>query len=109
LEIAANKTPAEERRMGGGIMSRIKGAPIKWKNLASRLTGLSGFGFGASWKAPEPDRDVVRSVINVLEDKRSLYVDYDLEIRDQVNQSLVEIRKVLTDGINRLSDSSLAA
>ena len=90
-------------------MSKMKHARIEAKTLGSRLSGLSIMGFGASWKAPEPERDVVRSVINVLEDKRALYVDYDLEIREQVNQSLVEIRKILTDGINRVSDSSPAA
>jgi hypothetical protein len=90
-------------------MSRIERTRIKWKTLSSRLGGLSVFGVGASWKAPEPERDVVRSVINVLEDKRALYANDDSEVRDHVNQSLLEIRKVLTDGINRVSDSSPAA
>jgi hypothetical protein len=79
-------------------MSKIKRARIESKTLGSRLSGLSILGFGASWKAPEPERDVVRSVINILEDKRALYVDYEFEIEDQVNQSLIEIRRILTDG-----------
>jgi hypothetical protein len=90
-------------------MSRIKRARIKSKTLGSRVTGLSAFGFGASWKAPEPERDVVQHIINVLEDKRALYVNRDREVRDHVNQSLCEIRNVLTDGINRVSSSSPAA
>ena len=90
-------------------MSKIKRARIESKTLGSRLSGLSIFGFGASWKAPEPERDVVRSVINILEDKRALYVDYNLEVEDQVNQSLIEIRRTLTDGINRVSEKSPAA
>jgi hypothetical protein len=70
---------------------------------------VSVFGFGASWKAPEPERDVVRSILNELEDRRVLYVDFEHEIQEHVIQSLIEIRKVLTDGINRVSDSSPAA
>jgi hypothetical protein len=90
-------------------MSKIKRARIESKTLGSRLSGVSVLGFGASWKAPEPERDVVRSVIKVLEDKRALYVDYASEVQIEVNQSLLEIRKVLTDGITRVSDSSPAA
>jgi uncharacterized protein DUF6650 len=90
-------------------MSKIKRARIAWKTLVSRLSGLSAFGFSVSWKASEPERHVVRSVIKVLEDKRVLYVDYESEVRLEVNQSLLEIRRVLTDGISRVSDSSPAA
>ena len=55
-------------------MSKIKRARIESQSLGSRLSGISIFGFGASWKAPEPERNVVRSVVSVLEDKRALYV-----------------------------------
>jgi hypothetical protein len=90
-------------------MGKVKQARILSKTLASRLSGVSALGFGASWNAPEPERDVVRSILNELEDRRVLYVDFEHEIQDHVTQSLVEIRKVLTDGINRVSDSSPAA
>src|SRR5262249_39607100 len=107
--LSAASARLEIKSLFGGVMSRIKQARIKSQTLGSRLSGVSLFGFGASWKAPEPERDVVRSVINVLEDRRALYVDFELEIEDQVNDSLVQIRKVLTDGITRVSDSSPAA
>jgi hypothetical protein len=89
-------------------MSKVKRARIAWKTLVSRLGGFSFFGFGASWKAPEPERDVVRSILNELEDRRVLYVNFEHENQGHVIQSLIEIRKVLTDGINRVSDSSPA-
>jgi hypothetical protein len=41
--------------------------------------------------------------------KRVLYVNDEREIRDYVNQSLLDIRKVLTDAISKVNDSSPAA
>jgi hypothetical protein len=90
-------------------MSKIQPTRIESQSLASRLSGLSILGFGASWKAPESEREVVRSVLTALEDKRVLYEDYDFEIRTHVHQSLINIRAVLTDGIARTSDKSPAA
>lgn len=72
------------------------------------MGGVSIFGFGASWKAPELERDVVRGVITFLEDKRALYVPHDVEILDYVDQSLLQIREELTKNISKLKDKSPA-
>jgi hypothetical protein len=90
-------------------MSKIQRTRIESQSLGSRLSGISILGFGASWKPPEPERDVVRSILTVLEDKRVLYEDYNFENQGDVNQSLNNIRAVLTDGIDRVSDKSPAA
>src|SRR5262245_39295575 len=73
----------------GANMSKIQRTRIESQALASRLSGISILGFGASWKAPEPEREVVRSILSALEDKRVLYEDYDHEIRTHVHQSLI--------------------
>jgi hypothetical protein len=52
---------------------RAKRVKVRSQSLASRLAGVSALGFGISWKAPEPERVVVRDVITVLEDRRALY------------------------------------
>src|SRR5262245_19773499 len=82
---------------------------IRSKTLGSRLTGLSIstpiFGAGVSWTAPKPERDIVRNVVNYLEDKRVLYINDEREIRDYVNRSLLEIRKVLMDAISELNQA----
>jgi hypothetical protein len=90
-------------------LTKIQRTRIESQSLGSRLSGLSILGFGASWKPPEPERDVVRSILTALEDKRVLNEDYDFEIKDHVRQSLINIRAVLTDGIARISDKSPAA
>jgi hypothetical protein len=74
-------------------MSKIKRARIAWKTLVSRLSGLSAFGFSVSWKASEPERHVVRSVIKVLEDKRVLYVDYESEVRLPFSKFSLDYRR----------------
>jgi uncharacterized protein DUF6650 len=87
---------------------RIKRAKVQSQSLASRLAGVSILGFGASWKAPEPERVVVRDVITVLEDKRALYSQAVWEEPSHVIQSLLKIRDALTVGLQRVGDSSPA-
>lgn len=85
---------------------RGKRATVQSKSLASRLAGVSILGFGASWKAPEPERVVVRDVITALEDKRALYGQAVWEEPSHVVQSLFEIRDELTGGLQRVGDNS---
>lgn len=75
---------------------------IAFQKLASRLTGISAFGFGANWEAPENDTAVVRNLIHFLEDRRVLYVDYCLEIPSEVDHSLLKVREELTAALQRL-------
>lgn len=86
----------------------MKRAKVQSQSLASRLAGLSILGFGASWKAPEPERVVVRDVITALEDKRALYSQAVWEEPGHVVQSLFNIRDELTTGLKRVGDNSPA-
>jgi len=87
---------------------RAKRAKVQSQSLASRLAGVSILGFGASWKAPEPERVVVRDVITALEDKRALYSQAVWEEPSHVVQSLFKIRDELTSGLKRVGDNSPA-
>jgi hypothetical protein len=82
---------------------------IHFKELASRLTGVSVPVFGVSWNPPEPERKVVRDVLVFLEDRRALYNDFAHEIEEEVAQSVLQIRSELTNAIRRLSEDAEAA
>jgi hypothetical protein len=87
---------------------RAKRAKVQSQSLASRLAGVSMLGFGVSWKAPEPERVVVRDIITALEDKRALYSQAVWEEPSHVVQSLFKIRDELTNGLKRVGDNSPA-
>lgn len=87
---------------------KAKRVKVQSQSLLSRLGGFSAFGFGVSFKAPEPERVVVRDVITALEDKRALYVDAVLEQPDHVVQSILQIRQELTNSLKRVGDNSPA-
>lgn len=87
---------------------KVKRAKVQSQSLLSRLGGFSAFGFGVSFKAPEPERMVVRDVITALEDKRALYVSAVCEQPDHVLQSIMQMRQELTAGLKRVGDKSPA-
>lgn len=69
---------------------------------------VPGCGWRCSWRPAVDEEAIVRAVIVALEDKRALYEDYDREIRIEVNQSLMNIRALLTDAIGKLGENSPA-
>jgi hypothetical protein len=79
---------------------------MKFKEIASRLTGISCPVFGMSWTPPEPDISVARRLITYLEDRRVLYQPCEVEIPEHCVHSIIEIRKYLTQ---ELSKSDLSA
>lgn len=81
---------------------------IRFKDLASRITGVSIPIFGVSWNPPESEREVVRETFIYLEDRRALFNDYAWEIPDHVAQSILEIRSELTSALKRLPAKSEA-
>ena len=87
---------------------RTKRVKVQSQSLANRIAGVSALGFGISWKAPEPERVVVRDVITALEDKRALYSEAVWEEPHYVVQSLLKIREELTNGLKRVGDNSPA-
>jgi hypothetical protein len=79
---------------------------MKWREIASRITGFSGPGFGISWTPPAAEVTVARRVIQFLEDRRVLYNPYHLEVPEQCVHSVVEIRKFITTELGNLDPSS---
>ncbi len=78
-----------------------------FKKIAKSLTGISTPVFGVSWTPPESDREVVRKLVVFFEDRRALYNPYDLETPHWVVESVLEIRKQLTEtiaSVDRTSD-----
>jgi len=65
--------------------------------LGLRLTGISCPIFGVSWEPAETDRKIVRDLFGYLEDRRVLYNPYRLEVESQVIQSVLDMRRHLTD------------
>lgn len=81
---------------------------IAFKEIASRITGISIPVFGVSWNPPEPERQVVRETLIFLEDRRALYNDFACELDHEVSQSVLEIRSELTAALKRLPENSQA-
>src|SRR5436190_1961978 len=82
---------------------------LKYQELAAHLNGVQAFNLGAQWVAPEPERKIVRDVLTFFEDRRALYNPCAWEMADQVMQSVLRIREVLTDALQRLGEDSNAA
>ena len=81
---------------------------IAFKEIASRITGISIPVFGLSWNPPESEREIVRETFIFLEDRRALYNDYAHELDHEVSESVLAIRAELTAGLKRLSEGSEA-
>jgi hypothetical protein len=82
---------------------------VTFKEIASRITGISIPVFGVSWNPPESDREIVRETLIFLEDRRALYNDFAHELDHEVSQSVLAIRSELTAGLKRLPEASEAA
>ena len=81
---------------------------IAFKEVVSRITGVSIPVFGVSWNPPESDRKIVRETFVFLEDRRALYNDFAHELDHEVSQSVLAIRSELTAALKRLSERSQA-
>ena len=76
---------------------------MTFKQVLSRLTGVSCSVFGAQWNPPEAEISIAKRVITFLEDRRVLYNDYDWECPDHCVRSIIEIRHFLTDELGKLT------
>ncbi len=79
---------------------------MRFKDIASRLTGISSPIFGVSWKPPETERSVAKRIIAFLEDRRVLYSPSEMEVPDHCVQSVLEIRRFLTTEIANLDEKA---
>ena len=82
---------------------------MKFKEIANRLTGISCPIFGVSWNPVEVEVTKARRIISFLEDRRVLYDPSQVEIPRYCVESVLEIRRFLTDEIGGLTfDNELA-
>jgi hypothetical protein len=88
-------------------MVQKKRAVLKGKQLAKRLTGISTPIGGLTWEPPVDERDMARKLLVFLEDRRVLYIPYDMEIGMYVVDSIQEIRDRLTQDLEQISKSSV--
>jgi hypothetical protein len=79
---------------------------VKFKDIASRLTGFSSPIFGMSWKPPETERSIAKRIITFLEDQRVLYSPSEMEVPHHCVQSVLDIRRFLTIEIAQLDEKA---
>ncbi|MDD3579876.1 MAG: hypothetical protein PHW74_02510 [Desulfobacca sp.] len=87
---------------------------MKFKEIISRLTGISCPVFGVSWNPPEADCAIARRIITFLEDRRVLYAPYTMEVHTHCVDSVLKIRDFLTEELTKIGskkelDESLRA
>ena len=79
------------------------------KKILSRITGFSTPILGVSWVPSEFERTIIRNLIVFLEDRRTLYNPYIMEIQEHCFASIFEIRQYLTDVLHEIDEESPAA
>jgi len=77
---------------------------VGYKAIAKRITGISLGPFGVSWTPSENKREIIRKLIVFLEDRRVLFVPYHMEFGPWVVESVLEIRKELTQTLKQFPD-----
>ena len=76
--------------------------------IIHRITGISCPIFGISWDPSKTDRDKIRSLITFLEDRRVLYNPFNSEVSIWMSESIIEIRKKLTDIVSDFKEDTEA-
>lgn len=79
---------------------------LLFQDLASTITGFSTPVFGIQWTPPKREKEIAKSVVTFLEDRRVLYNSTELEVPLHCISSVIEIRHFLTEKINELDKSS---
>lgn len=82
---------------------RLRGRPHP------RLTGISVLLAGVSWDWTESERDAIRDMLVFLEDRRALTADHHREYSPHVIESILEIRRRLTETLQRLPEDAKSA
>ena len=88
-------------------MAKTSRTKLKGKQLAKRLTGISTPIGGISWTPPVDEREVAKKLLVFIEDRRALYMPYNMEVGPYVMDSIIEIRQRLTDDLEKISRSSV--
>jgi hypothetical protein len=82
---------------------------IAANSLVHRLSGFSLPFFGVQWTPPADEREIVRGLLTAMEDRRVLFVPYNLEVVSQLTSSVLQIREILTKTLQTLPETSRAA
>ena len=84
-------------------MNRLK---LAYQEIKSRLTGFSIPIFGISWQPDEAEIRIAQRIITQLEDRRVLYSPHEMELPKHCVSSVLEIRRILTDELGKISQKS---
>jgi hypothetical protein len=79
---------------------------MTFKEILSRLTGISTPVFGVSWNPSQAECTVAKRVIAFLEDRRVLFVPSEMETPHHCVESVLQIRQFLTSEIGALDNTS---
>lgn len=79
---------------------------IRAKDMLNRITSVSSPWFGVSWNPPASDRDTVRKLLALLEDRRALFNPFPAEVEDHVSSSIQMIRAECTTTVGALSEKA---
>ena len=82
---------------------------MKFREITSRLTGISSPIFGVSWNPPPAEVTIARRVIAFLEDRRVLFADESVEVPSHCVASVIDLRRYLTSEIQQLADGELSS
>lgn len=81
-----------------------KRGKVGYKSIAKRITGITIGTFGFNWKPLKDKREIISKLIVFLEDRRVLYVPYHMEFGPWVVNSIIEIRKEITETMKQFTD-----
>ncbi|HMS39876.1 MAG TPA: hypothetical protein PKE69_06595 [Pyrinomonadaceae bacterium] len=79
---------------------------MKFKEIVSRISGISVPIFGLQWTPIEPEITKARRIITFLEDRRVLYTPERTEVLSECVNSVLEIRKFLTIELGNLDSNT---
>lgn len=79
---------------------------MTFKEIASRITGVSTSVFGISWNPPILEKKIAEKTITFLEGKRVLYNPFDLESPKHCTQSVIQIKDFITEQLFELDRDS---
>jgi hypothetical protein len=85
----------------------MKNLKSKGKALLDRITGISCPIGGVSWTPPVDEQAKARRLLVCLADRRVLFNLFELEVGPYVVESIVDIRKRLTDDLQDVPADSL--